>query len=459
MRKKYIYTFLALFGITSTLGFGCKGLSQQEQASIQPVTLTYWTVYDDVPQLQKFATAYKQIRPYVTINIRQIRYEEFDTLFTNALADDIGPDIISTHVTWLRKYEPRLDPMPASVNVSDVQVTGSQFSQQVTVTPQTNPMPSVRGIESNFVGTVANDIIIRNQIYGLPLALDTLALYYNKKILDQAGIPEPPHTWADFIADVIKITRINGAGDIVQSGVPLGTGNNIEHAGDIFALLLLQNGVDVVNNGTVVFAGGIERATANHPTLEALRFFTDFARPTKEVYSWNEKQTSAFTAFTQGRAGFFFGFAYDYPRIKSRAPQLDVNVIAVPQLNDNAPVNVANYWIESVVKKTKHRNEAWDFIRFMTTPDNIAAYTTATKQPSPLRSQVATQQQDPELAPFVTGILTAKNWYTGKDIDRASQAIADLMKQYLLPYADGQNALKRDAQLVVNAATIVQQTL
>ena len=140
------------------------------------------------------------------------------------------------------------------------------------------------------------------------------------------------------------------------------------------------------------------------------------------------------------------GFAYDLPRIKSRAPQLNFEIVPVPQLNDKEPVNVANYWIESVVKKSKHKDEAWDFIRFMTTPENIKAYTDATKQPSPLRVHVAVQQEDIEIAPFVQGILTAKNWYTGRDIDKASKALSDLMAQYLLPYADAQNQLRRDAQ-------------
>lgn len=451
--------FTAVLLVLLTMGLGCKGLSQEERASIQPITLTYWTVFNNVEQLRAFATAYKQVRPYVTVNIRQVRYEEFDTLFTNALADDIGPDIISTHVHWLRAYEPRLDPMPPSVQVSDVVIEGSQFSEEITVTPTTIPMPSVRGIENNFVKTVADDVVIRDQIYGLPLALDTLALYYNKTLLDQAGVPEPPRTWDEFLDAVAKTTRINGAGDIFQSGVPMGTGNNIDNAEDIFALLLLQNGVDVMTNGNVAFAAGINRAAENHPTLEALRFFTDFARPTKEVYSWNERQDNAFTVFTQGRAAFYFGFAFDRGRIAARAPQLDVEVIPVPQLNPSAPVNIANYWVESVVKKSQHKDEAWDFIRFMTTPENIATYTVASGQPSPLRSQVAQQQQDPVLAPFATGILTAKNWYTGRDVTTASAALANLMSAYLIPYSEGQNPLARDAQLIINAATAVQQTL
>ncbi|KKS52685.1 MAG: Carbohydrate ABC transporter substrate-binding protein, CUT1 family [Candidatus Magasanikbacteria bacterium GW2011_GWC2_42_27] len=453
------FSFAIICCLVLFSGFGCKGLSQQEQASISPITLTYWTVFDDVDQLKKFADAYKQIRPYVTITVRQVRYDEFDTLFTNALADDIGPDIISTHIHWLREYAPRLDPMPSSVNVADVVVSGSQFSQTVSVTPQTVVMPSIRGIESNFVGTVSEDVILRGSIFGLPLALDTLGLYYNKTILDTAGIPEPPKTWDEFLEAVKETTRINAVGDIVQSGVALGTGNNIENASDIFALLLLQNGVRIMQEGAVTFASGMEKVTVSHPTLEALRFYTDFARPTKEVYSWNEKQDSALTVFIRGRSAFYFGFAFDYNRIRSLAPQLDLGVIPIPQLNESAPVNVANYWVESVVKKSQHKDEAWDFIRFMTTPENIAAYTAATHQPSPLRSQVAAQQQNSDIAPFVSGILTAKNWYLGRNVIKAKDALSQLMTNYLLPYADGQSQLKRDAQYVINAATLIQQTL
>lgn len=458
MKQRIAFVSL-LLSLTLFLGLGCKGLSEEEKASIQPITLTYWTVFNNVAELQKFATAYKQIRPYVTINIRQVRYEEFDNLFTNALADDIGPDIVSMHVQWLRQYENRLSPMPASVNVSNVEIKGGQYSQEIIVTPTTIPMPSKRGIESSFVRTVPGDIAIRDKVYGLPIALDTLGLYYNKAILDKAGIPEPPTSWAEFLEAIKKTTKINGTGNIIQSGVAMGTGNNIDNAPDIFALLLFQNNIDVINGGTVAFANGLGKASVNHPTLEALRFYTDFARPTKEVYSWNAEQSDAFTAFTQGRTAFYFGFAFDYPRITSRAPQLEVEVIPVPQLNEGEPVNVANYWVESVVKKTVHQDEAWDFVRFMATPDNITTYTKATGQPSPLRSQISVQQEDPFLAPFAVGVLTAKNWYTGRDIARADEAITNLMAQYLLPYAEGQNPLERDVNLIVNTATIIQQTL
>ncbi len=457
MRKTHIYITAMIFLLT-VAGFGCRGLSSEEQASIEPITLNYWTVFNDVGQLREFADQYQLQRPYVTVNIRQVRYDEFDDLFTNALADDIGPDIISTHVRWLRKYESRLSSMPSSVTVARIE-QGGGLDKSIKVTNETVPLPTQRGIANNFIRTVADDVIIRDRVYGLPLAMDTLALYYNKTMLDAAGIPEPPRTWTDFLDTVGKLTKINASGVIVQSGVALGTGNNIENATDIFSLLLLQNGVTPMNETGVLFANGIERSPVGHPTLEALRFYTDFARPTKEVYSWNESRESARDAFARGSTAFYFGFAFESRALRARAAQLDIDVIPVPQLNEGAPVNVANYWVETVVRKSRHQDEAWDFIRFMTTPQSIEAYSERTGQPSPLRTQVAAQQEDPTIAPFARGVLTAKNWYVGRDSDAVGDIFADLFASYILPTPEGQNKLERDALLIKNAATRMQRTL
>jgi hypothetical protein len=64
------------------------------------------------------------------------------------------------------------------------------------------------------------------------------------------------------------------------------------------------------------------------------------------------------------------------------------------------------------------------------------------------------------LSPFISQILTAKNWYHGRDIDAATGAIKDLVTRYLAPYTDkeSQNQLERDRNLVLTAAAIVQQT-
>ena len=234
--------FFVLFGISVMLlglGFGCKGVSKEEQALIQPVELNYWTVFGDTQELRSLAQQFQQIRPHVRVNIRKVRYDEFDSLFVNALADDVGPDIVSMHTRWLRKYLNKLDPMPPAVTASRMYVKGTYFKETIVETNQI-PMPTARGVETAYVAAVADDAVLGKNIYGLPLSLDTLAIYYNKDLLDSAGIPEPPSTWDEFLNAVQNTTKFAPDGSITQAGTALGTGENVNHAADILALLMMQ---------------------------------------------------------------------------------------------------------------------------------------------------------------------------------------------------------------------------
>lgn len=439
-------------------GLGCKGLSDSERAAIRPVSIDYWTIFGNVQELRRLANAYTAQHPYVTINIRQLRYEEFDDIFVNALADDVGPDIISTHVRWLGKYENRLMPMPDNVTVANLTVQGN-YSKEEVVTFQTYAMPRVLDIRNQYVSAVEADIVRNGAVYGLPLAFDSLVLYYNKDLLDQAGIAVPPSTWEEFLDAIKQTVRFDADGDIVQAGVAMGTGQNIANSADMLALLMMQKGVDITRGKAVTFAGRTVNNTGVHPTIEALRFYTDFARPTKEVYTWNTDQGDAFEHFVQGKSVFYFGYAYDGRRIRTRAPQMNMEIISVPQLNLAQPVNVANYWIESVVKKTAQPDIAWDVLRFMSLPENIKAYTEATQAPSPLRVHIAEQQEDPLLSVFASQSLSAQNWYRGRNIDVTNQAFDEFIEGYLAPYPDDLKPEERDTALMVKAVRTIQQTL
>jgi len=449
--------FIVILSSFTFLGLGCKGLSPTQTAAITPVEINYWTVFDDVDVLRQFAEQYKVIRPYVTVNIRQVRYDDFDNRLINALADDIQPDIVSIHVQWLRKYLSRLDPMPSTVSVADVAVSG-QYVKNVQVDVYDQRMPSVNAVKANYINTVYDDAVVGNRIYGLPLAVDTLAIYYNKRLLDRAGIATPPTTWDEFLSAVQKTTLFNSRGELIQSGVALGTADNIDNFADIFAMLLMQNGVEIANGNRVAFASGLEkRVDPNHPTMETLRFYTDFSQPTKEAYAWNDTQDGAIEAFTRGRSAFYIGYAFEAKDIRRLGRQIDWAVIPVPQLDLQKPVNVANYWLESVLEKSLHKDEAWDFIRFITSPENVDIYLAATGQPTPLRSQIGAQRDDPVVGPFVLEVLNAKNWYQGKDVAAAKNAFATLINDFREPFGEG-DSTERDGSLILRAARTMQQT-
>ncbi len=456
-----IKKFTALLLLSSfflTLGLGCKAPSAAEKAAIRSVTLDYWTVFGDVTQLRKFADDYQKLYPQVTINIRQIRYEEYDKLFTNALADDVAPDIISTHVRSLKKYQNRLSPMPAKVKVAHSEVRG-QYAKESVIVSEEKPLPTVDTIKKNYVTGVAEDAILGGQVYGLPLSYDSMALYYNKTLLDQAGIATPPTTWDELVTAVKQSTKYDINNKIIQSGIALGTGKNIDNAADILALLIMQKGFDMVRGSTATFAQAIENNFASHPTVQSLNFYTDFARADREVYSWNKDLGTAFESFVRNKSVFYFGYAYDYARIKARNPQMSLETIPIPQLDTSKPVNIANYWIESVVKKSKDKDYAWDFIRFMTLPNNIKTYSEAAKIPSPLREHVGIQNKTPGLATFSNQSLTAHNWYRGREWETAKDALQEMIDSYLLPLPEGVGEKERNAPLIQKTSRAVQQTM
>ena len=63
---------------------------------------------------------------------------------------------------------------------------------------------------------------MNNYIFAMPLYSDTLALYYNKDLLSQAGIARPPRTWEELEIQVQTLTKIDEYGNITQSGISMG---------------------------------------------------------------------------------------------------------------------------------------------------------------------------------------------------------------------------------------------
>jgi len=434
MRKKAIASCLALlFVFLSTSGFGCKTEGASTKAAAKPVTITYWRVFDGEDDFKDIIASYKALHPYVTIEYRKLRYEEYESELLNALAEDRGPDIFSIHNTWMRKYKSKLAPAPSSTTMV-VPVVKGTIKKEVVNELRRTPFMSTKNLKDVFVEAVGSDVIIDNKIYGLPLSVDTLAMYYNRDLFNNAGIVEPSLYWnKEFLKAVNKLTRQDLKKGILQAGAALGGSSNIGRASDILAALMMQNGATMINDdGSVVFhtVPDFGRETGYNPGKEALRFYADFANPTKESYSWNEEQKNALDMFISGNLAIMFGYAYDLETIKTQGPKLNFSIAKFPQIEGNPPTNInfANYWVEVVSKKSKYQNEAWDFLQFMTSQEQAKTYLETTNKPTALKALVPEQSSDDEIGIFASQVLTAKSWYRGIDPQSAENAIKEMIK-------------------------------
>jgi ABC-type glycerol-3-phosphate transport system substrate-binding protein len=434
--SKPLIRLVAIVLLLVLTGLGCAGsTSKEEQNAVKPVRLTWWRVFDDPDSMANIFESYRAIHPNVSITYRKLRFEEYEDELIDALAEDRGPDIFTIHNSAVQKYQSKLLPLPRELEVAYL-VTKGSIKKETTIDLRKEKTLRLDQLRNSFVDQVGYDVVLPDQndngelkekIFALPLALDTLVLYWNRDLLNTARIPEPAKTWDEFLTHVELLTKFDAQGNILQAGGSLGTAKNVERATDILGTIMMQNGTPMIERGRVQFAGEVPDRDIP-PGLEALRFYTDFANPGKEAYTWNKDQPPSLDAFASGTSAYFFGYAYHLPTIRTRAPKLNFGVAPVPQIDPLNAVTFANYWVEGVSAKTKHPDIAWDFLQYATKNTNVASFLEKTRKPTALRSLIPEQSENIDLAVFAEGVLTAKSWYKGKDPAASERALVTMIE-------------------------------
>ncbi|MBI4121969.1 MAG: extracellular solute-binding protein [Parcubacteria group bacterium] len=452
------------------MGASCrKGGSLDAQRAYAPVTLEYWTVFNSSEDFTDVLADYQAIHPNIRINVKKFRFDEYEDLLVNALAEDRGPDIFSVHNTQVPAYRTKLMPLPPVTSLAYQTTSGSIKKETVTELRNTRSLNEF-DLRSQFVEQVYKDVYLPQLtlkederpevgdkvIYALPMALDTMVLYYNRDLLDNAGIAQAAKTWSEFQEHTGRLARFDSQGNILLGAAAMGTADNVPRAVDILTLLMMQNGAEMVTaNGEVTFQripDGLRGQRTTIPAEDALRFYASFANPNQRTYTWNDKQIDGFQAFLQGKIAYFFGYAYHLEQIRGLAPKLNFGISSMPQIQGNPEVNFANYWVEGVSRKTPHVDAAWDFLQFATSGPEAQKFLAKAKRPAARRDLIQPQLDDPDLVIFGSQVLRAKSWYNGQDAGAMEGVMKALIRDALAGTADFDDLLKL-------AAERVQQTL
>lgn len=436
-KKMSLLRFLvvALIVILPLSGLGCKGVSTEVQEQLKAVSIEVWGVYVDSDELEPLFNIYRQSHPYVSFNYRKFRPEEYEAALIDALAEDRGPDIFMVHNSQVGEYLPKLSPMPAQISLPIITVEGSLKPEQV-ITMRTMASLSTGQLRQSFVEVVGKDVIYPNEttgmeeIYAMPLSMDTMVLYYNNDLLNRANIPEPPATWTDLQNMVELLTKFDAVEGITQSAIALGLANNVENYFDILSLLMMQNGTVMVDERGNVQMDKIPAAIADQidisPALNALDFYSSFAKSYKVNYTWDDYMLNSMEEFAAGNTAMFLGYQYHDEMIKALAPKLNYSIASAPQVNPEYPVNYANYWLYGVSKKSDAQNVSWDFLQNSAQSDVVKYYLERSGEVTVLKSLINAQQTD-DLAVFANQILTAQSWYRGMDLAGTKEEFANLI--------------------------------
>jgi len=421
---RFILTALVLGAGLSLLGVGCGGTKTAGPGDV--INLVYWKPYTTSDQMKPLIDAFEKSHKNIKITYRTKPFDTYEQELVDSLAAGTGPDIFSIHNDWLPKHFDKIAPFPSDTY-------------------------GLRDYQNDFVDVAAQDFVLDGKVYAVPLSVDTLALYYNKDILFSAGIAQPPATWQDVIADTKIITKQDTSGNITTSAISLGTSSNINRSVDILQLLMLQNGTQMTDDKHLraTFDQSVQVANnqSAQPGVTALTYYTDFAQPSKEVYTWNNKQSYNIDNFIEGKTAMVLSYQYQNDVIKGRQPNLNYGIAPVPQVDANNKVNYANYWGEAVSANSAHQDAAFEFLKYISSKDVLTQYYAKNAVPSSRKDLVNTQLADPVLGVFATQALTAKSWY--KTNSSAIEAVlADMIDDVILRAAAPANAIRDAAQQV-----------
>ena len=328
--------FLIVFGVVFWFFFKDRFFAQPTPVVTkkEPVTLTYWGLWDEEEIFKEVIADYTKQNSHVTIKYEKMAPEQYRERLIARSKTGNGPDLFRFHNTWVPAIREVLKYIPTEI------MTNEEF-------------------EKTFYPIHVKDLKIEDKIYGIPLMVDSSVLIYNETLLKQAGLTSAPAVWVgesnDMLSAVKTITVKDPQGTIITSGIALGTSSNVSHFGEAFGILLLLNG------------GDLKKLDAPE-AAEALQLYRKFA----EDGYWSDAMPNSISAFIEGKTAMILVPSWHIINIKAKNPDLQVKVAPVPKGLNNTSVSIANYWVEGVNSNSKNQLEAWKFLKFMSQKENMA---------------------------------------------------------------------------------------
>jgi ABC-type glycerol-3-phosphate transport system substrate-binding protein len=392
---------LAVFGVAAVAGLlffaGVGGLGIKDQ-SVGPVLV--WGTLD--------ASAFQAVLSQLgetDERVRKVVYERKDSrTYNNDLAEAIasgrGPDLFILREDFIIRHKNKISPIPYE------SLPRQQF-------------------ESTFVqGT--NLFMDSSGVIGVPIAIDPLVLYWNQDMLSSGGFVGAPKYWDEIFDIAEKVTRRDDGNNILKSAIAFGEFENVTHAKDILAALIMQAGGTIASlddQGRLRPTLGSKTGDTNQPTQSALRFFAEFANPSKTVYSWNRSLTNSREAFASGDLALYVGYASELALLKNLNPNLNFSVAALPQIRGGErSLTFGHSYAFSIPLASANPNGALSTAFILAGSGPSALLSQARGTPSPRRDVLAVAVDGPD-AVFRDMAIVARGW-----LDPNTTATAQIFK-------------------------------
>jgi multiple sugar transport system substrate-binding protein len=359
--------------------------------------------------------AFTKANPDVTVNLEFVPYEGLHDKTVLAQGSGGGYDVVLFDVIWPAEY---------ATNKVLVDVTDK-------VTPE---------MKSGVLPGAWTTVEYEGKHYGMPWILDTKYLFYNKEILEKAGIKNPPKTWAE-LSQQAKTIKDKGllATPIAWSW------SQAEAAICDYTTLVSAYGGSFIKDGKPVFQTG--------GGLDALNYMVDsyksgLTNPNSKEFLEEDVRR----VFQNGEAAFALNWTYMYnmandPKDSKVAGK--VGVVPAPGVEGKSTVSAVNGSMGlGITSTSRHPDEAWKYITFMTSQPTQNQYAKLSLPiwASSYDDPAVTKGQEELIAAAKIGLAAMYPRPTTPKYQELSTALQQAVQESLLGQAKPEDALKTAAE-------------
>ena len=403
------------------------GFSMLTFNAAKAVEIEYWQyVFDTrVKAMDELIAKFEAANPDITVKQTTFPYADYQTRIVAAKTAGQGPDVMQLFYGWLDKF-----------------VDGGLLQP---LSPKTFPHDK---IEADFF-PIVKAMKRGDDYYGLPTAVRSLALFYNKKLFQEAGLDpsKPPQTLDEFVAAAEKTTKRDSAGNITSAGTTLDMAGQ-DHQWWREVLVRQFGGEPYADNDTKV--------TYNSDAgVAALKWYTDLQLVKKVGQAGFMDEGQA--AFKGGVAAMTIDGTFRLGAFKG-IEGFDWGVTELPANKDGVRSNYASYFANGIAGGLEGEKlaAAEKFLAYISSPEAMDIWLKTVGELPARRAAALTDANlaDPIYAPFLKGLDYA---HTTLFVDESGQrqVAIDMANRVLLEGqspADSVAQAAKAEQAIIDAA-------
>lgn len=308
--------------------------------------ITFWHSFTQGPRMEKIqaaADAFMAEHPKVKITIETFSWADFYTKWTTGLASGNVPDISSTTASQLVEMIDAEAVLPVDALIDEI--GRDRF--------MSNALTEMTAEDGNC--------------YGVPLYLNTEAMWYRQDLLDKYGL-EVPSTWEEMY-EAAKIITEGENGEAYGAAMPMGTN-------DMLATRWLHLYVRSAGE-TLITEDGKANLTSK-TAIDGINYWVKVFKDCSPADAMNYNTLDEATLYYQGKLCFDFNTGFHISGVEANRPDLMeyVDCAPIPRVNEGDPeVGCETNTTPLVIwENSKHPEICEEFIKFFYDEDRYVDF-------------------------------------------------------------------------------------